>query len=338
MKTVIKFLLLILIIFAAIFSTAFLLLDRASDKIPVSGTEFEIKVGDSASAIAFQLKERGLITSMLFFKVMTRVSGLDRKLQSGYVKINSGDRTTEIMSKIMLHEFVTVSFTIPEGYTWKEINQILIKNEIVREEEIQEFLSKENYLEEIGLSERYKSAEGFLFPETYTFYKGTKIDKIYKTMVKLFYQKISQIAPDYSHLSLKEFYDKIILASIIEKEVKSREEAPIVAGIFYNRMKQKMRLQSCATVQYVLSKPKERLLEEDLRVDSPYNTYLHDGLPPAPIANPGFEALNAAFHPQESEYLFFVVKDPEKGTHQFSKTYEEHLRAQRKYKVIKGFY
>lgn len=128
------------------------------------------------------------------------------------------------------------------------------------------------------------------------------------------------------------------MASIIEREVKNKEEAPIVAGVFYNRLKQNIKLQSCATIQYILEKPKEHLLETDLLIDNSYNTYLYYGLPPGPICNPGATALNAAFHPANHNYLYFVVQDPAKGTHYFSSTYQEHLSAQRKYKAIKGFY
>jgi UPF0755 protein len=128
------------------------------------------------------------------------------------------------------------------------------------------------------------------------------------------------------------------VASIIEKEVKVNEESSIVAGIFYNRLKTGMKLQSCATIQYVLDKPKEQLLESDLFIDNPYNTYFYRGLPPAPISNPGYHAIKAAFFPEKHNYLFFVVKDPAKGTHYFSTNYEEHLRAQKQYKQLKGFY
>ena len=125
-------------------------------------------------------------------------------------------------------------------------------------------------------------------------------------------------------------HDRIILASIIEREAVHPDELPVMASVFLNRVNKKMRLESCATVQYLLPNPKKKLYEKDLLVKSPYNTYLHRGMPPGPISNPGFPAIRAAFHPAETEYLFFVLM-PKEGRHHFSNNYSEHLRAKKKY-------
>lgn len=241
------------------------------------------------------------------------------------------------MKQIFGGNFITVSFTVPEGASIKQIQDILLKNDIVPEEELNAFLADPNYPAAIGLT-GLKSAEGFLFPDTYKFYKGVSTRNVFENMVELFFSQLELIDPNYKKIPLDELQEKIIMASIIEKEVRLRNESRKVAGVFYNRIKIGMKLQSCATIQYVLGKPKEQLLETDLFIDHPYNTYIYRGLPPGPIGNPGYKALEAAFYPEKHDYIFFVVKDPAKGSHHFSVTYEEHLQAQARYKKIKGFY
>jgi UPF0755 protein len=150
-------------------------------------------------------------------------------------------------------------------------------------------------------------------------------------MIERFLQALGSISFDgFTEDDLRRI---VIIASLVEREAKIDDkiddERPIIAAVFYNRLMNNKRLESCATVQYVLGKPKERLLYRDLKVDSPYNTYLHKGLPPGPIANPGIESIKAAISPAVVDYLFFVSKQD--GSHYFSSTYKEHLKAIDKY-------
>ena len=338
MKTILKVLLLVILISITAVASAFLILNRSNSNIPINGVEFEIKAGDSAGAVAYRLKDQKLISSVLMFKIITRLSGLDRKLQQGFIRISSGEKTTDIIQKILTGDIVTFTITIPEGLNQKEISKLLIDKKFVSQSDIDAFFAKKNYPQTVGLPANYTNLDGFLFPETYTFYKGATANFIFKNMVKLFYEKVAEINADYKEMDPKKFYETITLASIIEKEIRAPEETGIAAGVFLNRIRTGMKLQSCATVQYILPKPKEQLLETDLLIPSPYNTYLNEGLPPTPIANPGFTALTAAFNPAKTDYYYFVVKDPARGTHQFSTTYAEHLRAQNRYKALKGFY
>ncbi|HET6343991.1 MAG TPA: endolytic transglycosylase MltG, partial [Myxococcota bacterium] len=130
-------------------------------------------------------------------------------------------------------------------------------------------------------------------------------------------------------LSPQELYDRVILASLVERETRDHREMPRVAGVFENRLSRGMRLESCASVQYLLGKPKERLQLEDVRIPSPYNTYLHPGLPPGPIASPGVAALSAALSPERHDYLFFFALEDGSHRHRFSRSFAEHLRARR---------
>lgn len=335
MRVILTFFATTLILFSLLSTITFLFLDIQPQQTTMEDKEIHIKKGMSASMLAQELHEAKLIRSVPFFKLLTRISGLDKKLKSGYLAVSTGTRTTELIKQIIRSDFIKISFTIPEGYSEKEIHKLLLSKNIVSEEQIASFITSPSYTDPRLSS--FKTREGFLFPETYTFLKGVSIHEIYATLTKQFFLELSSIYPAWQKLSNEEFYQKIILASIIEKEVKNHAEAPIVSGIFYNRIAQNMKLQSCATVQYILDKPKERLLFEDLEIINPYNTYVYKGLPPTPIANPGRNALKAAFYPSKNNYLYFVVKDPQKGLHHFSSNYQEHLRAQEKYKALQGF-
>jgi UPF0755 protein len=337
MKAFFKFIFILFIIICIFCAAAFFWFNRSTGNIEEKGVEFEIIKGDTSYSLAKRLYLNGYIHSKELYVLITRTLRLDRGLKAGWVRLLPGQTTTEIIHTIYSGDFIPIVFTIPEGSTIQQIKKILVKSGTADIDQIETFLSDKDYPAKIGLN-GYKSAEGFLFPETYRFQRGVSVQVIFNGMVEMFFKKISEIYPEYNKLSEKELYNKVIMASIVEKEVRLAEESPKVAGVFYNRLKSGMRIQSCATVQYILGKPKEQLLETDLQIVHPFNTYIFPGLPPAPISNPGLTALKSAFYPAEHEYLFFVVKDPEKGSHHFSKTYGEHLKAQARYKSIKGLY
>lgn len=337
MKLFFKTLFVLFVIFFSVVASLVFWFNRETGNIPITGVEFEIKNGDNAYSISKRLYNFGYIRNEILFIAMVRVFKLDNRIKKGWIYLEADGKTSKIIQTIVNAKFITQSFTIPEGSNLRQIKDILINEKIVQKEDIEDFLQSSDYMSKIGLS-GFKNPEGFLFPDTYKVYKGTEVEYIFSDMVKLFYKKMEKIYPSYKNIPKKDFYGRLILASIIEREVKNVEEAPIVAGVFINRIQIKMKLQSCATVQYILDKPKEHLLETDLLIDNPYNTYLYSGLPPTPIASPGENALRAVFFPDKNDFLYFVVKDPGKGAHHFSKTYEEHLIAQRRYKQIKGFY
>jgi len=177
--------------------------------------------------------------------------------------------------------------------------------------------------------------EGYLFPDTYNFDLASGEEGILKIMLSNFNRKFK---PEYYTRAKKlgmTVHQVITLASIIEREAKLAEERSIISGVFHNRLKKKMKLESCATIQYILFMEKgiikETLTEEDLKIDNIYNTYKYSGLPPGPICNPGEDSIKAALYPDdENEYLYFVAKGD--GSHVFSKTLKEHNEAKKKYK------
>ncbi len=176
--------------------------------------------------------------------------------------------------------------------------------------------------------------EGFLYPDTYLFQKNYPAEKIVSVMVSNFFKHLEEIQPDYRNLDLGTLMDKIILASIVEREYRDPEEAPLMAGVFYNRLTHNtpIPLGSCATIVYIITDIQEKehpeiILYSDLEIESPYNTYINSGLPPGPISNPGEVSLKAAFYPVESDYLYFLLKNAESGQHKFTRTLSEHTTA-----------
>ena len=247
------------------------------------------------------------------FRILTKLLKLEGQLKYGEYMLSPSMNMLQILDKLVKGEVITYKITIPEGFTSAQIAALLDKKEVAE---------KEAFLKLVKNSE--KNSEGYLFPDTYEVPKKYGAEKMVKIMVSNFNQiaiknKFTDRAEEIG-FSLDEI---IILASIIEKEAKFNDEKNKVSSVFYNRLKIGMRLQSCATIQYILGEPKERLDENDLKIDSPYNTYLYKGLPPGPICNPGLDSIIAALEPEEGDYLFFVLG--EDGRHIFSRTYQEHL-------------
>jgi UPF0755 protein len=289
----------------------------------------EIPFNSSTANIAKILKENKLIKSEIVFRIASKLSKTDGKLKAGRYLLKRTMSSREIIDHFIHGAVIkdTISFTIPEGF---EFNQIVARLEdkglIDKEKFIQ--IANEGDFDYRFLKNVPKGnnrLEGFLFPDTYEVPKNITEEKLINMMLNRFndifkeeyYEKAEELGMNVNEI--------VTMASIIEREVKVEKERPLVAGIFYNRLKKRMLLQSCATVQYVI---KERLTFEDIAIDSPYNTYKYIGLPPTPIASPGEASIKAALYPMETEYLYFVAST--NGEHVFNKTYEEHKKAKKK--------
>ena len=274
-----------------------------------------IPSGTNAKEIVHILEKNEIIRKNNYlFIILIKLSKLEDKLKFGEYNLSPSLNMLQILNKLARGEIVVYKITIPEGYTSIQIAELLDKKEIVE---------KESFLKLVKYGE--KSWEGYLFPDTY------EVPKKYgpENMFKLLLSNYEQVAVDNKLINKAEqtgfTMDEIItLASIIEKEAKFAEEKRQISSVFHNRLKSGMKLQSCATIQYILGKPKEKLEESDLEIESPYNTYLYKGLPPGPICNPGIDSIIAALEPANEDYLYFVLGD--NGRHIFSKTYEEHLK------------
>ncbi|WP_159436061.1 endolytic transglycosylase MltG [Anaerosalibacter sp. Marseille-P3206] len=295
---------------------------------------FEIPMGSSTSKVSDILESNGLINSKLIFKYIVRKDALDGKLKAGQYTLNSGMNVEEIVESLSKGGKNTniVKFTIPEGYELKQIARRLSENGLVDEErfinlteDASKFADKYDFLKE---APEGSSLEGYLFPSTYDVESGASeeviIEKMLNTFGEIYKTTIKNGIKD-TGLSLNEL---VALASIVEREGKVDEERPLIAAVFYNRIKQGKPLESCATVQYALGERKEKLTFDDLKIESDYNTYKHKGLPPGPIASPGLKSIEAAINPANVDYLFFVSNGD--GTHTFTTNFKDHLDAKNK--------
>jgi len=273
-----------------------------------------IPSGSNAKEIVNILEENKVIRKNNYiFRILIKVSKLEERLKYGEYNLSPAMNMLQILDKLVRGEVILYRITIPEGYTYTQIAELLDEKEIIE---------RESFINLVKDGE--KSWEGYLFPDTY------EVPKRYgsENMLKLLLSNFNHVVDKKLKYKAEEIgfsMDEIItLASIIEKEAKFAEEKRQISSVFHNRLKKDMKLQSCATIQYILGKPKEILEESDLKIDSPYNTYLYKGLPPGPICNPGLDSIIAALEPAEEDYLYFVLG--ENGRHIFSKTYQEHLK------------
>ena len=241
-----------------------------------------------------------------------------------------------IVKKFINGDVSKIVVTIPEGYTSAMIADLLEKSKVCTKKDFLAAARDHDFARSLGIDAQ--SLEGFLFPDTYYFQEDEKPKEIAATMVAQFKKSISRIVP-FDSLKFSDLFAKVTLASIVEREYRIPAEAPLIASVFFNRLKIGMALQSCATVVYVMTEQygmphPDIVYYSDLSLKSPYNTYLHRDLPPGPISNPGMVSLNAVFNPAKSDYLYFRLADPANGMHIFSKTFQEHSLAATR---VKGF-
>lgn len=286
-----------------------------------------VSEGEGASAVADNLKENGIIKYPSVFKLASRLGGYNDKYQPGAVIIHSGMSYEEILQQLITADRDTVTVVIPEGYDAKRIEQALRDAGLPGAEGFSEALDPSLYDYGFlrGLPERSGRLEGYLFPATYKIPESYSAREIVNLMLKSFDETFTQGFYDRA-AELGMTADQIVtLASIIERETDEDSERAKVAGVFYNRLKSGMKLQSCATVQYILGERKPVLSIADTQIDSPYNTYVRAGLPIGPICSPGEACITAALYPEDTDAYYFCLS--KSGEHIFSTTYEDHVKA-----------
>lgn len=291
--------------------------------------EVVVNEGDSWSMVAEQLSDLELIASKGTLTGYVKEMNMQDALSVGTHQVSKSMNIEQIAAALSISvegkEVVTITFQ--EGLTSEEIAALLQENGIISKEDffkgIETLDLEYSFLE--GVS-RENHLEGFLFPDTYEFYAqsdaATVLSKFLDRFARSWTEEYQKKASEWK-MNAKQV---MTLASIIEREARVRDEFFTISGIFHNRLDQDMKLQACSTVQYLLGERKPVLTLDDIAIESDYNTYLHEGLPPAPIANPGDLAIQAALFPEKSDYLYFVVDDPEVGNHLFAKSYEDHLK------------
>lgn len=292
---------------------------------------FKVKNGANLTQVAVNLESEKLISNAFYFNLyVDDFKNADTELQAGQYLLNSQMNIPQIAEILIKGEVSIKKITVPEGFNLKQIAKRLAKEGIVEEEEFQEVSSLYNpnysFLKD---KPQNASLEGFLFPDTYIFYKNSSTEEVIDKFLDNFDTKLNQELRDEIKKQNKTIFDIITLASIVEKEVSTNEDQKIVAGIFYTRLKNGIPLQSDATVNYITGKSKRQPSLEDTKIDSPYNTYKNKGLPIGPICNPGISAIKAVIYPKQTDFLYFL--SPEQGPTIFSKTAEEHQANKKKY-------
>ena len=281
----------------------------------------------SLGQVAARLQEHQLIEHDLWFRVIGKLTGADRKIQPGEYEFHAGLTPSEILSRLEEGKVYYHSVTIPEGYTVRQIATVLSEKGLVDQEKFIQLTHDPIYIKSLGLA--VPRLEGYLFPDTYFFPRSTPEEEIIEAFVhrlwKAFPPELLKRAKEVK-MSVQEV---LTLASVVEKETGLSKERSIVAGVFHNRLNQNIPLQSDPTVIYAIEDFDGNIRKRDLSIDSPYNTYRVRGLPPGPIANPGEAAIRAVLYPTPSDYVYFVSRND--GSHQFSVTLAEHNRAVEKY-------
>jgi UPF0755 protein len=286
-------------------------------------TRVIIPRGASFAEAADSLSKANLVGWRKMFRVYARVTGGDRHIKPGTYLLRHGTPWKDIIAALHGGHGLVNTITIPEGYTISQITPLLAKTLKVPVESVQAAVRDTSLLARLDIPN--PTLEGYLFPDTYAFPLGTTASQAVHEMVYDFERRWK---PDWDAkaAALKiNRNDLVTMASIVEREARVPEERPVIAAVYYNRLQKGMLLQADPTVQYALGHHVGRVLYKDLEVKSPYNTYIHKGLPPGPVAAPGVASLAAAANPTNVPYLYFVASPD--GHHEFRMTLQEHTSA-----------
>lgn len=304
-------------------------LDSPLDPDSTAEINVEIPEGTGVNAIGDILESNGVISSAFKFKLYNRISNHEGVLKAGSYTLSPSMDLGTIFDTMINATGEDVEFYLPEGLTIEQTAQKLADQGVGTYEGFMDAIENGTY-DYSWLNGN--SPEGYLLPDTYRVAKGSSETQIIDFLLKQFEQTVLPVY-DSANQEIKDKYslnEIVTVASIIERECKVEDERAKVASVIYNRLDQGIKLEMCSTVQYLLLKEtgevKETLLNSDLQIESPYNTYQHFGLPPAPICSPGIASLKAALEPADTEYLYFVLSSRLDGTSEFSRDYSKFLK------------
>ncbi len=283
-----------------------------------------IEEGENASSIGEKLHAEGVVTSATLFRILAWFQGRQGRFRAGHYLLYPGMRYGEVFSILEAGPNYQVRLTIPEGLTVEQTAELAARATGMEAGEFLEAAAAGDYQLEILPEEQKGNLEGLLFPKTYELPADIAPRELVEVLLRQF--QVETAGLDWSRAERLGVtpYQVIIVASLIEREAALEEERPLVAAVIYNRLRLGMLLQIDATVQYALPEWKAVLTYEDLKTPSPYNTYLHKGLPPAPICSPGLASIRAALEPADVDYLYYVATGG--GGHFFTADYQEFLR------------
>lgn len=295
---------------------------------------FEIQQGENLMTISENLKEQGFIQSEFPFYAYIALKQKQKQLKSGVYIFSSDDTFISIAEKIINGDTYTIKITIPEGFNIKQIQERLINpslDRVVNKADLEEFKIKDfkNEFDFLASAPDDADLQGFLFPDTYYFYPHRDTKEIINVFLNNFDKKLSPEIRQEIKNQNKTIFDVVIMASLLEKEVRSFEDKKIVSGILWKRLKINMPLQICATIVFITGEKGGSVSIDDTKIDSPYNTYKYRGLPKGPICSSGIDSVKATLYPEYSEYLYYLSTPA--GETIFSKTLKEHNIAKAKY-------
>ncbi len=290
---------------------------------------FSISQGEGVNRLTHRLESQGLITSPLRFKWLARLKGEDKRLKAGEYRLAGNMTPNQILDVLVNGKTYLYRITIPEGFNLRQIADEINRLQLADGNKFLTLAMDPQVAENLGFA--YATLEGYLFPDTYYFPKNVTPSAIIDTMVQHFQASFPAKWHQRAQALNLTVHEVVTLASIIEKETGDPSERPLIASVFHNRLKKRMRLESDPTVIYGIKNFNGNLTRKDLRTRTPYNTYMNRGIPPGPIANPGLASIEAALYPADTDYLFFVAKKD--GTHYFSTNIKDHNRAVTKYQL-----
>jgi UPF0755 protein len=288
--------------------------------LPAHPTDVVVPRGTGSGAVAELLRARGVIGDPFAFRMLARLRGVDREVQAGEYVFAPHETLDEVLGKLVRGEARVAQWvTIPEGYTSDQIAQDLADHKLGAATTYEAYFKRTTIV--LG-GVRTLNLEGYLFPSTYLFPLDATPEIAGRILVDQFEHVLPADAPARARRLGFTLPQVVTVASLVEREAKADDERPLIAGVIYNRLRRGMALQVDASLEYAFPSHKTEITRADLRIDSPYNTYLHPGLPPTPIANPGLPSLLAALHPKHTDYYYYVYKGS--GHHAFARTLEEH--------------
>jgi len=303
----------------------FTLPEKIKERQPL--VEVQIPKGASLQQVADTLEKKGLIKNAPIFVLWAKGLGIENKIPSGKFKIPVGLTYAQLANYLTHVKPEFVSVTLIEGWPTKRVLDALSKSLHLDRKKMDSLATDSLFLEQFGIPA--SSVEGYLLPDTYVFAEGISEEQVMRFLIE---QTLNIFKSDSVQKRMKELgltrHQVLTLASIVEGEAMIDEERPLIASVYLNRLKIGMKLQADPTIQFLLPDGPRRLTYKDLQIDSPYNTYLYRGLPPGPINNPSKASILATLFAAKTNYLYFVARGD--GSHVFTKTAHEHLKAKRK--------
>lgn len=287
--------------------------------LPNAATVYVVPRGATVAEVAGGMQRAGILAHPIAFRLLARLRGEESAVQSGQFRFPAHQTSDEILRRLTTGQADALWVTFPEGFTAREMGARLAGRALT---DATAFDRYAQHTQIVVDGTRTRSLEGFLFPSTYLVPVGASPARIAGLLTDQFFRELPPDAAAKARKLGLTVPQVITLASLIEREAQADDERALMAGVYYNRLRAGMPLEVDATIEYVFPEHHDVITRRDLQIDSPYNTYLHTGLPPTPIANPGKASIDAAFAPVKSDYLYYVYKG--NGHHAFAKTLEEH--------------